>query len=316
MIETQSLDSSAEPTSGWQLVTEAPWRPRDSHGEVVHDGQLWVLGGWHAADQPNGRDVWSSRDGHAWRQVSARAPWEFSDLPVSLSHAGRIWMMGGRRLPGCENTNQVWASTDGRHWDLVSPAAGWSPRVGAAHTVFNGRIWVLGGTENFYDDSEPNLHNDVWCSADGVTWDLVQEHAPWQPRAHASAVAFAGRLWLLGGGQVAPRAAHRDVWSTADGVHWQRHPDPGWDPRMWHGTAVLDDRLWVAGGHSQAHGNFGDTWSTADGETWQRYDTHEHWSPRHEHSLLAHDGALWTLGGYADVLTNEVWRLGATRSPS
>src|SRR5690606_33054987 len=90
---------------------------------------------------------------------------------------------------------------------------------------------------------------------------------------------------------------------------WQRHADATWAPRMWHGAAVHQNRIWVTGGHSQAHGNFGDTWTSEDGEHWAQVETAHHWSPRHEHSLLAHDGALWALGGYADELTSEVWRL-------
>ncbi|MGD7706655.1 Kelch repeat-containing protein [Microlunatus sp. Y2014] len=303
-------DDARSTSLDWELITTAPWRPRDSHGDVVHDGRLWVLGGWHAADEPNGRDVWSSADGRDWELITEQAPWEYSDLPVSVTFDKRLWMMGGRRLPGAANTNQVWASADGRDWELITPAAGWSPRVGAAHAVFDDRVWVLGGTENFYDDSEANLRNDVWASADGESWELVCADAPWPARAHAQAVSFAGRLWLLGGGTVQPRSAHNDVWSTADGVHWQRHADAGWAPRMWAGVAVDDDRIWVSGGHSQQCGNHGDVWSSPDGDTWTELVTESVWSPRHEHSLLSHDGALWVLGGYADVLSGEVWRLG------
>ena len=92
------------------------------------------------------------------------------DLPATMVFAGRMWLMGGRRLPSAENSNKVWSSTDGTEWVLESDNAGWCPRVGHSFVVWRDRMWILGGTENFYDDNDETLRNDVWSSADGKDW--------------------------------------------------------------------------------------------------------------------------------------------------
>ncbi|MFM8222710.1 MAG: hypothetical protein ACKOJF_27705, partial [Planctomycetaceae bacterium] len=76
---------AAEPRGTWQLVTSrAPWRPRDSQGEVVFRDRLWILGGWFDSFQAPPRDVWSSPDGGEWRMELAEAPWKHSDLPMTV----------------------------------------------------------------------------------------------------------------------------------------------------------------------------------------------------------------------------------------
>ena len=57
---------------------------------------------------------------------------------------------------------------------------------------FNGRLWVMGGW-----DSSPR--NDVWSSADGITWVETNAAAPWAPRYDQEALAFNNRIWLLAG---------------------------------------------------------------------------------------------------------------------
>ncbi len=42
---TDSKQTSIKMGPDWVRVTEkAPWRPRDSQGELVHDNHLWILG--------------------------------------------------------------------------------------------------------------------------------------------------------------------------------------------------------------------------------------------------------------------------------
>ena len=80
----------------WVRVTEsAGWAPRDSSGEVAHDGRLWILGGWFQSYEAPPRDVWSSPDGKTWTRVLEAAPWTHSDLPMTIAIDGRMWMMGG-----------------------------------------------------------------------------------------------------------------------------------------------------------------------------------------------------------------------------
>ena len=73
----------------WGCVTRgADWAARDSHGALVHDDHLWVLGGWYSPQTPNPRDVWKSADGLRWTRTVEAAPWEFSDgIRMAGGHA-------------------------------------------------------------------------------------------------------------------------------------------------------------------------------------------------------------------------------------
>ena len=62
-----------------------------------------------------------------------------------------------------------------------------------ARAVFKDRMWVFGGTENFYDDNDQTLKNDVWSSSDGKNWKLQTAQAAWPKRTSAKAVVFDDR---------------------------------------------------------------------------------------------------------------------------
>lgn len=247
---------------GWELVTpRAPWRPRDSQGEVVHAGHMWIMGGWFDSYQPAPRDVWRSADGKTWECVTEAAPWTHGDLPMTLTFAGKMWFMGGwynGRLPGHSASNQVWASVDGVQWELVTERAPWSPRAYHQAVVFADKIWVLGGG-NYVPNHQAK--NDVWVSEDGVEWTLVTAAAPWAPRLWFSAVVYRERLWVLGGWSQA-QDNFGDVWCSADGENWVEVRSPRiWSPRHEHSAFVFQDKLWVAGGHARPLSS--EVWSLA-----------------------------------------------------
>ncbi|MBW7894020.1 MAG: sulfatase-like hydrolase/transferase [Opitutaceae bacterium] len=296
----------------WQCLNpQAPWQGRDSQGYTIWRGEMWILGGWFTPQTPNPRDVWHSANGRDWTCATAEAPWPHSDLPVTLAFRDRLWLMGGRRLPGKENSNAVWSSADGANWIQESPAAGWCPRVSAAHVVFQDRMWVLGGTENFYEDNEHTLHNDVWCSANGRDWTCVTAHAPWSPRAHHQAVVFANKIWIIGGGGRFP-VTHtcNDVWCSADGLNWtQVTAAAEWVPRLWHSAVAWRDHLWVLGGISQAIENLGDVWCSRDGQNWTQLQSNVIWTPRHAQAVFALPDRLVLAAGHANPVNSEVWSL-------
>ena len=296
----------------WECVTrQAPWLPRDSQGEFVHDDHLWILGGWFSPTTTGPRDVWKSPDGARWTCTVEEAPWEYGDLPATLSYGGRMWVMGGRRMPGAANCNQVWSSADGANWTLVNASAGWCPRVSPSFAVFRDRMWILAGTENFYEDTGDTLKNDVWSSADGRDWRLETRRAEWPKRTHAQAAVFAGRLWILGGGAWRPRTIPRnDVWCSEDGVRWTCVTGAApWRPRIWFSVVVYRGCMWVLGGWNREDGNLGDVWYSRDGAQWTEVKSSVIWSPRHEHSAWVLRDRIWVAGGYGEELDSEVWSL-------
>lgn len=303
-----------------QETAEAAWQARDSQGEFVYDGNMWIMGGWYSTKVPNPRDVWKSPDGKKWTRVVETAPWKHSDLSASLVFRNKMWMMGGRMLPGGNAfkdetaSNAVWSSIDGAKWTLETAEGGWSPRFGAGFVVFKDRMWVLGGTNNFYNNNDTTtVFNDVWSSADGKDWKLEQANAPWAKRPYSQAVVFDGKIWLMGGGLRAPETIPtNEIWNSEDGVNWNLVTDAApWKPRLWFSTVVYRDRMWVLGGWAE-EGNLGDVWYSKDGLNWTEFKTDVIWSKRHEHSTFVFDDKIWVTGGAAEPnykMDNEVWSL-------
>ena len=307
----------------WVQVTDrAGWQPRDSQGELVFQDRLWILGGWFNSFEAPPRDVWSSQDGKTWNQIAAMAPWRHSDLAMTLTFDQRMWLFGGwynGRLPDHSASNEVWFSRDGKAWEKATSSAGWTPRIAAGAVAFQDKMWLLGGTEDYYFGDEKSLRNDVWYSKDGKEWSLATEHAEWSPRAYLQAVAWNGRIYVLGGGNYVPQYfARNDVWSSADGVHWTRETDAApWSPRLWFSSVTYRDRIWVLGGWSQVDKsgkNWGDVWYSPNGRDWQEFKSDVIWKARHEHSALVFRDKIWVLGGHAQPLSSEVWSLDVPRN--
>ena len=319
MLQTIWVSAQERRLDWVEETKKAEWPARDSQGEFVYDGRMWILGGWVTPKTPNLLDVWKSADGKSWIRVLETAPWVQSDLPVSLVFRNRMWIMGGRKLPGTECSNKVWSSADGKNWKLVAPNAGWSPRLAPGFVVFKNRMWVLGGTADFYRNNDKTLMNDVWSSANGKKWRLETADAGWSKRAHGQAVVFHDKIWILGGGQRAPKAIPtNDVWCSEDGVKWTRVTEAApWKPRLWFSSVVYRDRLWVLGGWSQENGNFGDVWYSKDGLTWTELKSDAIWTKRHEHSAFVFKDKIWVAGGASEpeyLLNSEVWSLEIPRN--
>lgn len=305
------------PLAQWVLEQKnAAWEPRDSQGEVVYNGYLWILGGWHDSYSPPPRDVWKSKDGKNWELVSEQAPWKHSDLPMSLVFKDKMWMMGGwynGRLEGRSASNRVWSSENGKDWSLVTEKAGWSARCAAATVSFKGKMWILGGTSAYYYGEKDSLLNDVWYSEDGKNWTLATAKAAWSPRAFHQAVVFNDRIYVMGGGNYDPEYfGFNDVWSSSDGIHWREEvSNASWHERIWFSSVVFRDCIWVIGGWSgNPYKNWGDIWYSQNGKEWRELKTDgPTWKERHEHSAFVFQDKLWIAGGMTPPLVNDVWSL-------
>lgn len=242
--------------AAWTLESlQAPWEGRHCAGYVVHGGRMWIVGG----DCNQGHyqsDVWSSADGVHWDLVLDRVPWAPRALHYTVAYDGRIWVMGGQTMPefaGGDEVfyNDVWCSEDGIAWTRVVESAPWAPRgmIGGA-AVHGGRMWILGG--GTYDTPATPVRkffNDVWSSADGVSWNQHVPHAPWAARQFHEVAVFDDRMWVMEG-WAAESGNRRDVWHSADGVDWTELPDTPWAPRHAASVFVHDGSLWMVAGNN------------------------------------------------------------------
>ena len=270
---------------------------------------------------------------YEWTQVTAKADFAPRDGAGALTFQGKMWFLGGwnpgdkKNFPRICN-NEVWSSADGASWTLVKPntfldrmfdsTKDWEGRHTAGYVVYKDKLWIIGG-----DVNQGHYHFDVWNSADGKTWALVNKDkpVPWGPRALHYTVVHDGKIWVIGG-QTVPQFAksdgifYRDVWTTTDGIEWTevKPKEPYWPQRgMIGGSAVFKGRIWILGGGTYdtpkipTRKYFNDVWSSADGITWEQHTAAAPWTPRQYHDVAVWDDRLWVVEGFSGANRNDVW---------
>ena len=184
---------------------------RDGHQVVVHDDQLWLIGG--SDDDGRKNDVWRSEDGETWEEVrpdgeSGSDHFTARNGHQVVVHDDQLWLIGGRDGGGTKN--DVWRSEDGETWIRATNNERFSARSRHQVVVHNNRLWVIGGDDN--------AKNDVWYSEDGVNWTEATGSANFSERYSHQVVAYNNRLWVIGGWD---RARKNDVWWSEDGENWR-----------------------------------------------------------------------------------------------
>ena len=145
-----------------------------------------------------------------------------------------------------------------------------------------------------------------------LTWTQATPAAAFAPRQSFGAVAFAGKLWVIGGGDFESPSGQvffNDVWSSSDGVTWtQVTGSAGFSPRWAHTAIVFKDRIWVIGGSSYAGGwtSYADVWSSSDGVSWTSATENAAFGTRQRHTTVVFAGKLWVIGG-EDQSDDDVW---------
>jgi hypothetical protein len=281
----------AHVTSPVQTGAGAMWIKRHSAGWLKHahagTSYVYVIGGDHLSPAynefgigaSNGYqcDVWRSSDPsnvNGWSRVaeSDNVGWTGRMLAVCASHGGNLYVMGGQDglLGGppypfssamtATFYNDVWRSTDGgATWSQITASAGWSARgITNRAPSWLGRIWLVGGGQ--YETAAPvdvnprTYENEVWSSADGVTW-TQHANAPWAARQYHNVEVFDGKLWVMGGYDAGgnPGGNRRDVWWTANGEDWTYHGEAPWYYCHASGTCAVESGpmrgLWHATGN-------------------------------------------------------------------
>ncbi len=276
-IDVNDVWRSTDNGATWVLMTaDAGWSPRYGQESIVtKDGRIVLIGYNHGIN-----DIWSSTDnGATWEIMNSHAEWSTRSAESSVMlHDGTIILTGGSTVTNPHppfNTchNDVWRSTDnGVAWTRINPAAGWPGRAGHSNVVMpDGTIILIGGSV-----CGVGLVNDVWQSRDGgLTWNLVNASAGWQPRVEFSAVVTkAGSIILMGGRDPYER---NDVWRSNDeGATWTEvNASAGWSARSGQSNVVTpDDKIIMMGGFTGelnlTRRVLNDVWESDDsGETWK-----------------------------------------------
>lgn len=200
-------------------------------------------------------------------------------------------------------------------WVLEGKAQ-WQARDSQAEYAFRDQLWIMGGWFQSFE-APPR---DVWASADGREWKLVQERAPWQHSDLPMNLTFNDQMWIMGGwynGRLPGHSASNQVWSSIDGKQWQQvTAAAAWTPRIAAGVTEFRGRMWLLGGTENYY--FGDkkslkndVWSSVDGKAWARETVAAGWSPRAYHQAIALNDRIYVFGGGNYVpeyqAKNDVW---------
>ncbi len=292
-------------------TTSAGFSPRDDFGSVVHNGQMWVIGGRTgigiaAADN---RDVWSSSDGVSWTSVNPAAflpaREEFTALAFDAGNGlgEQMWVIGGLNAfgtPPNQILNDVLYSADGVNWNTATSNANFPARLGPACVVFAGRMWVMGG----------GGFDDVWSSANGVTWVQNAAHVPGFLQIVSNAAVLNNKIWSVSQSGLSPAPNH--LWSSPDGSNWTPVTVMSSFPER-DNFALLSyaGRLWVIGGTLGTQ-RFNDVWSSPDGAVWSQAVSMAPFAPRGLYQGgLVFGGQMWALGGLGNdnvsVPFNDTW---------
>ena len=104
--------------ASWTRVVARGFDSRHSHAMAVHDGSLWIVGGYPGGDSDN--HVWGSGDGVSWQLITRDAPFAPRQHHQLVSYGGSLWVIAGEPRPSSFGYGgDVWRSADGVEWTEV-----------------------------------------------------------------------------------------------------------------------------------------------------------------------------------------------------
>ncbi len=211
-------------------------------------------------------DVWRSRDGVHWKQMTDEAPWDKRAGLSCVIHRNELYVMAGsvnddaaviEGQPKRIYYNDVWKSKDGRKWIKVCDSAPWTPRAGAITVTKNGYIYLIGGEDNFTCEEDgrcPPYYNDVWRSKNGKHWELVTAEASWAARPGHQVVVYKNQFVLFGGFGLSfdPSDPFKpsnpmDIWTSKNGKDWKILEGAPWNAETAADIKYDFDAIWVPG---------------------------------------------------------------------
>jgi hypothetical protein len=166
----------------WKEVTDgAPWSKRAGAATVVKGGHIYLLGGEvgfacfePGCTPPYFNDVWRSRNGRTWTQVTPAAGWSPRPGHKCEVLTGKIICFGGFGLP-TNPTDAQWSGS-GRSWKTLAGSA-WNAQSpdeikydfdSSVIPDKHGRpaIYTFGGDRETFSFGDPTnylrVDNDVW----------------------------------------------------------------------------------------------------------------------------------------------------------
>lgn len=306
---------SFSPSSGLTFYSTSQNDCDYSHVANCAQGQFVLLNGSTITDsattltQPGYYQLKDSSD-HSSFRLFGNATFSPRAEHQLVTYDGKLLLIGGylglRNFESPELKNDVWASSDGISWTEQTANAGFSARTGQKVVNFNHSLWLIGGNDRTVDYLIPGddngRKNDIWSSADGITWTQQLSRASFSPRTGHALVSFNNKLWVIGGDD--KNGLKNDIWSSSNGITWVRQTaSAAFSARADHQVTVFNGKLWLIGGADK-----NDIWSSGDGLTWVQEIAKAPFAARTGYQVASYANKLWVIGGYNDSgYANEVW---------
>ncbi|WP_394747905.1 Kelch repeat-containing protein [Spongiimicrobium salis] len=244
---------SSEDGKTWKVINHnAAFKKRRSHGATVLHDQLWIVGGESGSpgSLKQHNDVWFSKDGKSWFEVTKNAPFSKRKEHTLNSFNGRMWVIGGTDK-NTGSKSDIWVSGDGKNWSLAKKNAPFGPREGHTTVVFDDKLWVIGGYQNILKNGvwQSQYYNDVWYSSNGFDWFLATPDAKFSPRRNHSSVSDGKAMWTMAGNGN-NYTYFNDVWRSEDGINWNKVSlSDSYEERSGHSSIFFDSKLWIINGY-------------------------------------------------------------------
>ena len=102
----------------WRLRKTNPFPPRDGLKTLVHNGKLWVIGGFlyntDVHHEYASREVWNSKDGINWRLVSSGSNVPFVELESAIVFNNKMFIFDAKEYLGeSDDMAKIYSSIDG-----------------------------------------------------------------------------------------------------------------------------------------------------------------------------------------------------------
>ena len=314
-------------SQGVSYPSLTPWSARWGHGLVSDGVSLYLLGGddFRGSNDGGGgmhNDVWRTT-GSNWAVVPTVLTGEIKLLSTMT------WkQIGGDRLPPTGVSYLEWLECFSRRWqgaaqcsEAEDPYGGdrrqWSPRRGHSAFYFKPdessteNLWVIGGRamDKVGSNAEPALKNDVWRSADGYTWRLVNPGCLfYDPQAYpglgAEGASCNDETDCYGNSicvnELTDQRTTGTVFNSANRCRCQI-----FSARERHAVTVFENKIYLSGGTQNlkltrcgdypCNGGYediaDDIWTSTDGEIWTKVPSMSHRFT--DHKLIENGNSLF-----------------------
>jgi N-acetylneuraminic acid mutarotase len=220
----------------WAAETTLPGAGLNAPASVVHDGRIYVVGGFNTVTNvPTDRVHVYDLKTRRWREAAPLPAPRGGHAAVVLG--GRIHVVGGGNSVSTIADHSVYdPATDSWSDRAPLPRAKGSP----AAVVLDGRIYAVGGRSGASDFGDVDVYDpaaDAWTAG-----------PPIAPRGTAGAVVYRGAIHVFGGESQARRATLGDVLRLdMERGAWERVSVMP-TARNYARAVVFDDAVYVVGG--------------------------------------------------------------------